>query len=127
MNEKLIQDIFHLNSNLEKKLKAYSSDNAFNFFKIEYDNYFLPLLEKIIPELFEHLNNCKKDKKEQYYSFINKEWMGLLEKKIKNKSLQNSANVSICEYLFKDINMYIDTYEYKNDNEQKKAVYIEFP
>ncbi len=124
MNEKLIQDIFHLNSNLEKKLKAYSSDNAFNFFKIEYDNYFLPLLEKIIPELFEHLNNCKK---EQYYSFINKEWMGLLEKKIKNKSLQNSANVSICEYLFKDINMYIDTYEYKNDNEQKKAVYIEFP
>lgn len=127
MNEKLIQDIFHLNSNLEKKLKAYSSDNAFNFFKIEYDNYFLPLLEKIIPELFEHLNNCKKDKKEQYYSFINKEWMGLLEKKIKNKSLQNSANVSICEYLVKDINMYIDTYEYKNDNEQKKAVYIEFP
>lgn len=126
MNEKLIQDIFHLNGNLERKLKAYSPDNAFIFFKVEYENYFLPLYEKIIPELFEHLKNCKKDKKEQYYTFINQEWIALLDTKLKNKAFQNSANISICDYLVKDINMYIEAYEYKNDSEQKKQYILNF-
>lgn len=126
MNEKLIQDIFHLNNNLERKLKAYSPDNAFNFFKVEYENYFLPLYEEIVPELNQHLKNCPKDKKEQYYKFINQDWIAILETKLKNKALQNSANISICDYLVKDINMYIEAYEYKNDSEQKKQYILNF-
>lgn len=126
MNEKLIQDIFHLNQNLERARKASHIDNAFLFFKIEYDNYFLPLMEEIIPVLIEYLEHSKKDKKEHYFNFINPDWIPLLENQIKRKKLINLANQSICEYLVKDLNMYIEAYELKNAPEEKLNFLVNF-
>lgn len=126
MNEKLTQDLFHLNSKLENDKKASSADNAFLFFKIEYENYFLPLYERIIPEIEEYLSFAKKDNKENYYKHIDIKWIPLLEQKIKRKRLNNLANIHICEYLIKGINSYIINNEFKNSTTEKQKQLLRF-
>lgn len=119
MNEKLIQHIFHLSSQMKEQKKGIDENNAFLSFLIEYEYYFNPIYKDVVPKILEHVNLVKRERKEQYFDYIDSKWLPLIDKKLKQEKLFNAANHHICEYLVKDLTIYLEAYELKDDRLHK--------
>ena len=113
MNEKIVQQLVKLHVDYKKSWHDFGmKDNDYAVFRHEYQAYYQPLVDNILPQIKKQLNNSREEKLDSYLDYIKPEWKDLLIQDLKRNDVVGSQFlIKLSETLLSDFSHLLNAYK----------------
>lgn len=128
MNENIVQQLVRLHVDYKKSWHDFGmKNNDYAVFRHEYQAYYKPLIDNILPQIKKQLKNIKEEKIDIYLDYVKPEWKDLLLQNLKKNNLVGSLFLTkLSENLLNDFSHLLNAYKKTEANHLKNHFLHQF-